>query len=110
MLTKLKLVPHGNGYIWTNEEKGLIRSLYTGKKESIKSIQYFIKEKFGIERTYYSIQHMIGVIGLSRHKKVKWSEKDIETLENLAGKFTAVEIAHKLHRSRLSVCHKANSL
>jgi hypothetical protein len=100
----------GPGYLWIEDEKNIIKLLYDGKNQSIKSIQCCIEEKYGIKRTMYAIRHMAGMLGLVQTKKVAWSENDINKLDKMAGKYTAYKIASKLNRSVSSVCHKANEL
>lgn len=114
-LVKLEKIPHSVGYLWTDAEREILRTVYNGTVESITAIQSRIYEKTGVMRGVSAIRKKLVALNIGNQAKAsssrrKWTEKEIQILEDSIGKLTLEEIVIKLGRTSYSIIHKAHDM
>lgn len=104
------VVQLANCQVWNDDELNIVRLHYHGNISSIRCIIKLIKDKFGVLRTYDAVRHKATQLGLTRRKGYVWTDEQVAKLEQMAGKYTANQIASKLKRTKSSVNHKLRDL
>lgn len=102
--------PVSSGLDWTPPEHSIVRLYFKGTRESIDFITQVIQDRFGIYRSYDAVRHQAKLMGLTKCKGLRWGKKDAELITELAGKYTAKQIARKLNRSLHAIHSKARKL
>ena len=96
---------------YTEEELKIISQFFDGSRLKTEKIRQIIKERFGVERTYFSVRHKAAQIGMTRGKNnIRWTNAQEEELASLLSNYTVRQIAKKLGRSLRSIHQKCNEL
>jgi hypothetical protein len=89
---------------WTEEEREIVRREYKGNNRSAD----IIGTQLGV--TKYAVKGQAAKMGILMPKSPPWTEKEIESLEEMIHRYSTVQVAKKLHRSINAVALKAKRL
>ena len=92
-------------HIWSEEEQGIVRRDYRGNRDSAQLIAI----KLGV--TTNAVKGQITKLGIALNtNRQHWDSKQDERLRELMGRYAAITIAKKMHRSVNSVVVRAKRL